>query len=104
MLAFCLGSFAQKKAEFDYPEYLATDDSTKKAFVKQFSQGRILYNITCAKCHNLKGVIPDFSLPQLMDYEMKLYPVHMEKLNETKIADEELQKIILFLRFKKKSG
>ncbi len=103
-LAFCSESAAQKKAEYEYPEYLATTDSTKKAFVKQFNQGRVLYNITCSKCHNLKNIIPDFSLPQLMDYEMRMYPVHMERLNDTKISDEEMQKVVLFLRFKKKSG
>ena len=102
-LGFCTVSTAQKVPEFEYPEYLATNDSTKKVFVKQFNQGRVLYGITCSKCHNIKKIIPDFSLPQLMDYEMRQYPVHLERLNDTKITDEEMQKIILFLRFKTKT-
>jgi hypothetical protein len=103
LFAFCSVSTAQKKVEFDYPEDSITDAS-KIAFVKQFNKGKILYSITCGKCHNMKNIIPDFSLPQLMDYEMRMYPVHMERLNDTKISDEEMQKVILFLRFKKKSG
>lgn len=103
LFAFSSASTAQKKAEFHYPADSITDAS-KKAFVKQFKQGSTLYTITCAKCHNIKNIIPDFSLPQLMDYEMRLYPVHVEKLNDTKITDEEMQKVILFLRFKTKSG
>lgn len=100
---FCIKSAAQKKSEFNYPEDSITE-AGKKAFVKQFNQGKILYSITCSKCHNLKNIIPDFSLPQLMDYEMRLYPEHMERLNNIKVTDIEMQKIILFLRYKKKSG
>ena len=71
---------AQKKEAFDYPEYLPTDDSARAAFKKQFYQGQVVYRITCAKCHNKmingKEVIPDFSLPQLMHYEIRIYPEH----------------------------
>lgn len=99
---------AQKKIGFDYPEDSVTEES-KKAFVKQFNQGKVLYNITCSACHNFKEksieIVPDFSLPQLMDYEMRFqYSAHKERLNDTHITDEELNKVILFLRFKKKSG
>lgn len=106
-LAFIFQSSAQKKIEFDYPEDSVTDAS-KKAFLKNFNQGKVLYAINCAQCHNFKEkkteIIPDFSMPQLMDYEMRMYSVHMERLNDTHITDEEMQKIINFLRFKKKSG
>lgn len=111
ILFFLFNSLAgnsQKKAEFTYPEDMVAD-TAKKSFVKQFNQGQILYNISCAQCHNMKDaknkiVIPDFSLPQLMDYEMRLYPQHAEKLSDTFVSDVEMNKIILFLRYKKKSG
>ncbi|MEO5563728.1 MAG: hypothetical protein ABIR18_09845 [Chitinophagaceae bacterium] len=104
----CFQSAAQKKIEFTYPED-ALADSSKKAFVKDFNQGHALYLVTCAKCHNMsegkKEIIPDFSLPQLMDYEMRLYPQHADRIgDDTKMTDVELQKIIVFLRYKQKSG
>jgi cytochrome c553 len=110
MLLFCLLATslrAQKKAEFTYPED-ALADTAKKSFEKQFKQGKILYNLTCSKCHNMKvegkDVIPDFSLPQLMDYEMRIYPQHVEELPDAKLADYEMQKIIVFLRYKTRTG
>ncbi len=98
---------AQKKAEFDYPED-STAEASKKAFEKQFNQGKVLYNISCGNCHNIKNgrkeIIPDFSMPQLMDYEMRMYTEHSDRLTDKHVADDEMSKIILFLRFKKKSG
>lgn len=95
---------AQKKIGYTYPDDIA--DSAKKSFVKQFNQGMILYKISCNKCHikliNGKEVIPDFSLPQLMDYEIRIFPEHNEKLTDNKVSDEELAKIVLFLRYKEK--
>jgi len=96
---------AQSKVEFEYPDDIA--DTAKKAFVKQFKQGRVLYDIACAKCHsttvNKKELIPDFSLPQLMDYEIRIWPQHQEKLADTQITDLELADIVLFLRYKKRN-
>lgn len=107
-IAFVNESAAQKNAEFDMPAD-SVAESSKQAFIKQFKQGKILYNITCARCHNFKEgrkeIVPDFSMPQLMDYEMRFYyPEHQERLTDTKITDEEMNRIILFLRFKKKTG
>lgn len=93
--------------EFTYPDDMVAD-SSKKRFVKDFNKGQILYQLSCAKCHNItenkKEIIPDFSLPQLMDYEMRLYPQHSERLDDTHVSDDEMTKIVLFLRYKKKSG
>jgi hypothetical protein len=98
---------AQKKIEFDYPGE-ATSDTARKNFVKEFNKGHVLYKISCARCHTIKDnkleIIPDFSLPQLMDYEMRLYPEHEGQMDDTRVADTEMNKIILFLRYKKKSG
>lgn len=104
---FSTALHAQKTAEYTYPED-AIADTAKKSFLKQFMQGKVLYRISCSKCHTMnvngKPVIPDFSLPQLMDYEMRLYPQHVEELPDTKLADGELQKIIVYLRYKARTG
>jgi mono/diheme cytochrome c family protein len=93
---------------FDYP-LAATSDTAKQRFEKEFTKGKILYRTNCAKCHtvneNGKPTIPDFSLPQLMDYEMRFqYPEHEEDLKETNITHEEMEFVIQYLRYKKKSG
>jgi hypothetical protein len=98
----------QKTTLFDYPDNMVAD-TAKKRFVKEFNKGKILYNLNCAKCHNImvdkKPVIPDFSLPQLMDYEIRIqYQAHEEDLKEINIAHDELDFIVLYLRYKKKSG
>jgi cytochrome c553 len=96
---------AQKKESFDYPDE-ATTDSSKKEFVKQFNQGQVLYKLSCAKCHNKtvngKEAIPVFSLPQLMDYEIRIFPEHMEKLTDNEVTDDEMTKIVAYLRYRKK--
>jgi mono/diheme cytochrome c family protein len=98
--------FGQKKQAFSYPDDIA--DTAKKSFVKNIYQGKLLYGIACAQCHNKKvngaDIIPDFSLPQLMDYEMRMYEQHEDKLDDRHVSDIELEKIILYLRYKKKSG
>jgi hypothetical protein len=110
-LTFFSASFAQKSAAskkigFDYPDDIA--DTSKKTFVKDFDQGYMLYKITCSKCHTTtekgKEIIPDFSLPQLMDYEIRIWPQHQEDIgNDARLADGELAKIVLFLRYKKRN-
>ena len=107
-LSFVVGAAAQKNAEYDMPKDSVAEES-KQLFVKQFKQGKILYSINCASCHNVKDgrkeIIPDFSMPQLLDYEMRMYyPEHKERLNDAKITDDEMNRIILFLMYKKKSG
>ena len=99
---------AQKKEAFRYPDDIPDSDSAKKAFVKQFKQGQVLYNISCGQCHNKKingkEIIPDFALPQLMDYEMRMYAQHDDKLDDKHVRDDEMAKIVLFLRYKTKTG
>lgn len=96
----------QKRVEYEYPEDVIAD-TARQSFVKQFKQGLALYKIGCAKCHTTivkgKEVIPDFSVPQLMDYEIRIWPQHQEQLGDTQITDDELAKIVLFLRYKKKN-
>ena len=78
-------------------------------FDEQFERGRILYNGNCGGCHNLKingrMVVPDFSLPQLLDYEMRMqYAAHGDRLSEARVVKEELDDIQVYLRFRRPSG
>ncbi|MEP7168624.1 MAG: hypothetical protein ABI855_04585 [Bacteroidota bacterium] len=51
-----------------------------------------------------KEIIPDFSLPQLLDYEIRVgYPEHQDPMREVIIPKEELEKVILFLQYKKRN-
>jgi hypothetical protein len=98
-------SSAQKKG-YDMPKELP--DSLKKKFVKDFKEGAILYKPHCSSCHNKivngKEEVPDFSLPQLMDYELRFYYVeHQKPLTEELLSETDLNKIIHYLRYKKKN-
>lgn len=115
IVAFSLiaySGFAQSKTsklpkiEFDYPDDIV--DTAKKSFEKKFKQGQVIYITTCGSCHNKtvngKQIIPDFSLPQLLDYEMRMAPEHGDKLTDRFISDQEMERVLIFLRYKKKSG
>ncbi len=100
---------AKKDTEilFDYPDDILEKD--KPAFEKSIKKGKILYEINCERCHspvvNGDTIVPDFSLPQLMDYEVRIqYPAHGEVMRETDVSVEELDVIVDFLRYKKRSG
>lgn len=95
--------------------YVLPDDSLtmteaqKKEFISNFEKGIVIYNTICASCHNklVNGVmvVPDFSLPQLMDYEMRIqYPSHEDRLKETNLSALELDNVVHYLRYKKLSG
>lgn len=93
------------------PGYTFPDDikdSARKNFVEDFRKGYKTYLITCGPCHNKnvngKELIPDFSLPQLLDYEMRMYQEHGDNLTDRFVSDVEMQQIIIFLRYKKPSG
>lgn len=95
----------KKEPIFDYPEFVTTNIG-RDSFLNEFNKGRVIYKQTCAKCHNVKKngklYYPDFSLPQLMDYEMRFqYPAHQDELKETNLSPAELDWVVTFLRFKK---
>jgi len=99
-----------KKIDFTFPDdSLIMSESAKAEFVANIEKGEIIYSLLCAKCHNklVNGVevVPDFSLPQLMDYEMRIqYPSHKDRLTETNLSVKELDQVVDYLRYKKKTG
>ena len=95
---------------YDMPEDSATlTAEKKKEFIASCERGIIIYNTVCANCHNKlvdgQKVVPDFSLPQLMDYEIRIqYPSHEDRLKENNLSVQELDDVVNYLRYKKKSG
>ncbi|HET6226270.1 MAG TPA: hypothetical protein VFF27_08330 [Bacteroidia bacterium] len=96
-----------QRAAYELPE--AMIPTAKAEFAKQCDKGKILYDITCAKCHNIKEkrkeIIPDFSAAQLVGYELRITnAAHETGIAEEILSTEELGYIMTFLSYKTKSG
>lgn len=100
---FSKDGFSQKKIMWTFPPGLVKAD--EKGFIKQFKEGHELYKMNCAKCHSKEidgvSIIPNFSVPQLLDYEIRFaYPEHQDPMREVLISKDELDKVLLFLQYK----
>lgn len=98
---------SQKEPAYDPPPNTAGDSAA--AFAEHWRKGKVLYALNCAGCHdtlvNGRKVVPDFSLPQLLDYEMRYqYPAHDDRLREVDVSIAELDDIQVYLQYKKRSG
>lgn len=95
----------QKKAAYDMPPGLS--EKNQKQFIQFFTEGETYYNISCAECHNIKEkrktFYPHFTEVQLELYIMRVKnPDHTNRLTMKDVSDEELQKIMHFLKYLKK--
>lgn len=86
------------------PEGLS--EKNQQQFIQFFTEGEAYYAISCAECHNKKvkrkTEYPHFTLEQLELYIMRVKnPEHSKRLTMQEISDEELQKIMHFLKYKK---
>jgi len=93
---------AQKKAAYNMPDGLA--EKNQKQFIEFFREGEAYYAISCAECHNKKvkrkTELPHFTLEQLELYIMRVKnPEHTKRLTLNEVSDEELQKIMHFLKY-----
>ena len=109
VVAFVLYSCAisQAKVVYEFPGAMA--EPVKTEFLKICEKGKILYDINCAQCHNLKKgrkeLIPDFSSEQLKGYELRVAnSQHEENMPDEKVTAEELGLISTFLLYKKKNS
>ena len=106
-IIFLLQCAVPKETVYELPE--AMIPTAKVEFAKQCDKGKVLYDIACAKCHNIKvkrkEIIPDFSAEQLIGYELRVTsPEHVNGIPEEMVSTEELGYIMTFLSYKKRSG
>ncbi len=107
--AFCIiiiQCTSQKKIDCEMPAGIPEAGQTY--FLKQFEEGKTLYAMSCAQCHNTtvrrKQIVPDFSPQQLEKYNAKFRnPKHMGELKERNVSNQELQQIFFYLKYKKKN-
>lgn len=107
LLILAFGCAPRNKVRYEFPETMSED--VKAGYIAQFNKGKILYDINCAKCHNVtvrgKEYVPDFTAEQLAGYEIRIgNPEHIENLPDTKVTEDEIVLILTFLRYKKKNG
>ncbi len=103
-LSACVVS--QAKVVYEFPEAMA--EPVRVEFLKICQKGKILYDINCAQCHNIKRggkeLIPDFDAEQLKGYEIRVANAqHEENMPDEKVTAEELGLISTFLMYKKKN-
>lgn len=106
VLFFTVESKAQKKVVADFPATMPT--TVKAEYQRQFDKGLVLYDINCARCHNVtikkKVYIPDFTVNELMNYDVRRgNATHEDEIPETQVTTEELGYIIIFLNYKKRN-
>src|SRR6266496_3444539 len=97
---------SQSKITYEFPHVMA--EAVKTEFTKACDKGKVLYDINCACCHNIrkgrKELIPDFTPEQLKGYELRVSNAqHEENMPDEKVTAEELALISTFLLYKKKS-
>ena len=97
---------AQKDPGFELPDAMLPH--VKVEYTKRCEQGKILYKISCARCHNTKKgrkeIIPDFKPEQLSGYTLRVSNAQHEKnMPDTLVTEEELGIIMTFLAYKKKN-
>jgi len=97
---------SSKKVAYELPAEMKPE--VKVEYAKMCDQGKILYDLNCAKCHTTKKhgkeIIPDFTSDQLRGYELRITnPKHETNLTDETVSEEELGIIMTFLRYKKKN-
>jgi hypothetical protein len=103
------GCVSQKQVTIPYVFPEAMPLPVKMEFAKVCDKGKILYDLNCAGCHNIKKgkreLIPDFTPEQLKGYELRVSNAqHEENMPDEKVTAEELSLISTFLLYKKKNN
>jgi hypothetical protein len=95
------------RIEPNFPPAMSAE--VKVGYMEQWEKGRVLYGLTCGKCHNTrKGkyeIIPDFKPEQLVGYELRVKNAkHETGIPDEIVTTEELAQIMIFLNYKKQRG
>ena len=104
LLAACVSQ--QQAITYSFPEAMA--EPVRIEFTKVCEKGKVLYDINCAGCHNIKKgrrqIIPDFTPEQLKGYELRVSNAqHEQNMPDERVTAEELSLISTFLLYKTKN-
>lgn len=105
----CLLSCAASRYKVTPNFPAAMSETVKVGYLEQWEKGRVLYGLTCGKCHNVKKgkyeLIPDFAPEQLVGYELRVKNAkHETGIPDEIVTTEELAQIMIFLNYKKQRG
>lgn len=97
----------KKKAEYVFPSQMA--QQVRDQYTELCDKGKILYELSCAKCHNEKKkgklLVPDFTEEQLGAYSIRVANAqHEEMVSEMMVPADQLTLITTYLTYKPKSG
>lgn len=97
---------SQKKAQYELPEEMLPH--VRVEYAKRCEQGKILYDMSCGKCHTQKvrrkEIIPDFNPEQLTGYTLRVSNArHESSMPDSLVSEDELGIIMTFLTYKKKN-
>src|SRR5262245_6618487 len=98
---------SQGKISYEFPGVMP--EEVKKGYIPIWEKGKVLYDINCAGCHNVKKggrqLIPDFDMEELKGYELRVSNAQHEKnMPDELVTAEELGYISTFLLYKNKTG
>lgn len=103
-----LQSFGKKsKVQYTFPPTMS--EAIRTEYEKMCEKGRVLYELSCGKCHNVKVkgkyVVPDFTQEQINGYEIRVGNArHEQSLTDEAITPEELSLVTTYLMFKQRTG
>jgi len=101
------GSSGKKKPAFALPAEMVP--AVRVEYEKMCEKGRVLYEMNCAGCHNVKrgrlSLVPDFTQDQITGYSIRTgNATHVRTLSDEAITAEELALIATYLQYKTPSG
>lgn len=106
-LVFFAACASEKKLGINMPEGFSA--ARQKELKQQFAEGKKAYLSHCAGCHNKKingqDLIPDISFEQADTYRVRFTNnQHKSALSTETITEKELDRIVIFFKYKKESG
>lgn len=101
-------SCAARKYRLTHDFPAAMSATIKADYIRQWEKGRVLYGMTCARCHNMREgrheVVPDFPPDKVMGYELRTEHIkHGAELSDADLTAEDLGMIVIFLTYKRKN-